>query len=430
MGVAVTRRRFLQAAAGAGVVVASGAWRDAVLARSRGVWLAGDFHCHTVFSHDVYGGPTDDNTGPDEFYTLGHTPGEQIATAELRGLDFLAITDHNDVRSALQADYASNRLILLPGYEHSLWGGHAGVFVPAVANLGVIDDPTYGTNFEGDAAFGRFLDLVAERDGMVILNHPFYKGMRTGDLGGRTWKYSEAASQGVAAVEAWNAAWLMRYETSPLYDANDDLAVQWWEAHFAQRHAMVGGSDNHWKSLAAVGGVGQPTTWVYAANRSVTAVLDAVRAGRTFISAQPPLLGGTRLFLSATETWGDHHTAMVGGTVAALGKVRARVRVVNGVGAVLRLVSTGMVVHEQRIVLPNQVVEHTVVLPEGGTLRAEAYDHAGLLMRALTSAIGTSGTAPSPRPVTTGPPVSYEVLGAPAVPSAAAGSMPACECAH
>jgi hypothetical protein len=125
---------------------------------------------------------------------------------------------------------------------------------------------------------------------------------------------------------------------------------------------------------------------------------------------------------------------MVGGTVGALGRVRARVRVVNGMGAVLRLVSTGMVVHEQRILSPNHVVEHDVVLPAGGTLRAEAYDHAGLLMRALTSAVGTAGAAPlnRQRPVTSGPPVSYEVLRPPADPTtlALARTAPACECAH
>src|SRR5258705_5770695 len=140
-----SRRRFLQLAAGVGAVSTIPALRSDALVPGGapdGVWLAGDFHCHTVFSHDVYGGPSDDNTGLDEAYTLGHTPGEQIATAELRGLDFLAITDHNDVRSAYQPGYRSDRLLLVPGYEHSLWGGHAGVFVPDLTVLSVIDDPT------------------------------------------------------------------------------------------------------------------------------------------------------------------------------------------------------------------------------------------------------------------------------------------------
>src|SRR2546423_14168230 len=95
-----------------------------------GVWLAGDLHCHTVLSHDVWGGRGDDNTGPDQAYTYGWTAGEQIANAESRGLDFLAVTDHNRTDALFLDEYRSASLTLLPGYEHSPAGGHAGVFVP------------------------------------------------------------------------------------------------------------------------------------------------------------------------------------------------------------------------------------------------------------------------------------------------------------
>src|SRR5687768_6126643 len=89
-----SRRRFLQGtAAGLGAFLLSPALRPglarAVLPADGGVWLAGDLHCHTVLSHDVWGGPDDDNTGFEESYTWGWTAGEQIAIAEARGLDFL-----------------------------------------------------------------------------------------------------------------------------------------------------------------------------------------------------------------------------------------------------------------------------------------------------------------------------------------------------
>lgn len=118
------RRRFLLAT-GVGAVGVMGLAPSALAAqdgrrRARGEWLAGDFHCHSVFSGDVWGGPGDDNTGPQQAYTYGHTPGEQIAMAERNGLDFLAITDHNRVESIHQPDYRSDRLVLVPGYEHSL----------------------------------------------------------------------------------------------------------------------------------------------------------------------------------------------------------------------------------------------------------------------------------------------------------------------
>ena len=63
-------------------------------------WLAGDLHVHTCYSHDAYCGPDDDNTGPEEAYTLSGSVDERFREASLRGLDYLAITDHNDTRSA------------------------------------------------------------------------------------------------------------------------------------------------------------------------------------------------------------------------------------------------------------------------------------------------------------------------------------------
>ena len=47
--------------------------------------------------------------------------------------------------------------------------------------------------------------------------------------------------------------------------------------------------------LTGIAGVGQPTTWVHAADASVSAILDGIRAGRTTVSAQPPAMGGARL---------------------------------------------------------------------------------------------------------------------------------------
>src|SRR5438045_811032 len=138
-GHGLSRRGFLRLA-GAGATaslagralvgqVARAAYEDGGAAD--GGWLAGDFHVHTVLSHDVWGGPGDDNTGLDEAYTWGWTAGQQIHLAELRGLDFVALTDHNRVDALRLPEYRSKQLVLVPGYEHSLAGGHAGVFMPS-----------------------------------------------------------------------------------------------------------------------------------------------------------------------------------------------------------------------------------------------------------------------------------------------------------
>src|SRR5215210_747593 len=171
----LTRRRLIQTAGATavGAMLPRSAFAD-LPHGPNGVWLAGDFHSHTVLSHDVYGGPTDDNTGPDEGYTLGWTTAEQIQNAESRGLDFLAITDHNRTDALRLAEYRSSKLTPIPAYEHSLSGGHSGVFMPGRAALAdIVRDTDDSTGFAGDAGVQRFLDAVHSRGGIAVINHPF-----------------------------------------------------------------------------------------------------------------------------------------------------------------------------------------------------------------------------------------------------------------
>ncbi len=130
----------------------------------------------------------------------------------------------------------------------------------------------------------------------------------------------------------WNISRLWQ-PPLPSGSSNDD-AIRYWQGWLDRgaKVAATGGSDNHWRSTFAVQGVGQPTTWVFARERTAAGVLEGLRAGRTFISHQPPNLGGPRLFLE-----GDGK--MVGDEVAP--RTPLRVRVENGAGTYLRLIKTG-----------------------------------------------------------------------------------------
>jgi hypothetical protein len=413
----LSRRDLLRGAAGVGAIVglagAVPSWAGGGTASdvTAGSWLAGDLHVHTVLSHDVWGGPGDDNTGMDEAYTYGWTGGEQITIAESRGLDFLALTDHNRTDVLRQPDYRSSLLTLIPGYEHSLAGGHAGVFMPSADLLAdVFRDAAGGTGFDGADGLSSFLAQVHGGNGVVVLNHPFYK--RGSATAPPTWSYDVAASLGVDAVEVWNSVWFNRSEVSPQIAYDDPAALPWWEEQFlpSTRMPLVGGSDNHWRILTGIAGVGQPTTWVLAADRSVSSVLAGIRAGRTTVSAQPPSMGGARLEPAVVEDWAGGSEVTVGDAVRALGPLVVRTRVRNGSGLTLRAISTGQVVATSLVTAPDVVVEQPVVLPENGWLRLELVAaNPGTTMLAMSSPVYTADVAPTEvrRDPSTGPATSY-----------------------
>lgn len=417
----LTRRDILRGAAGVGAVAAlSGvlpAWAD----RDRdgsdaatGVWLAGDLHVHTVLSHDVWGGPNDDNTTDDQAYTWGWTAGEQITLAESRGLNFLALTDHNRTDALRLPEYRSSTLTLIPAYEHSLAGGHAGVFVPDAASLAdVLREPSGGTGFAGSDGLVQFLANVHDRNGIAVLNHPFYK--RGSATAPPTWTYDIATSLGVDAVEVWNSVWSNRSEITPQIAYDDPAAAPWWEQQFLARarKPMVGGSDNHWRILTGIAGVGQPTTWVFARDSRPASILAGIRAGRTTVSSQPPTMQGARLEPTVVEDWSHGRSAIVGGVVRAEGPLLVRTRVRNGAGLTLRLISTGQVVASGVVSGVDTVVEQPVVLPPGGWLRLELHADPGTEMIAMTSPVYADDSAPRKvrQQPSTGAPVSYPVPG-------------------
>ena len=182
-----------------------------------------------------------------------------------------------------------------------------------------------------------------------MLNHPTSDGAFWANPIG-----AGAAALGFDAVEAWNGRWQQRANTVPFSYSDNYKAVPWYESNFLAHRQLgiTGGSDNHWRSVTAVAGAGQPTTWVYARDRTPQAVIEAVRNGRTFVSAEPPLHLGPRLFLTATEDWRGGRRAMVGDQVAPLGRLAVTLKVENGTGQRVRLISTGQVVKELLVVSP------------------------------------------------------------------------------
>jgi PHP domain len=197
-------------------------------------WLAGDLHAHTFHSDGVM------------------SVAELGAHAVERGLDFVAVTDHNTVSHHASLGPASSRygVTLLPGQEVTTTLGHAGV----LGDTGWIDFRTPASSW---------LSAAEAAGGLMSVNHPF--------AGPSSWVHPMPKRPPL--LEVWHWSWLDLSWTTPL---------SWWQA-WDPGAIPVGGSD--WHRPGSDAPLGTPTTWVACASPSVADILDGLRAGRVAISA-------------------------------------------------------------------------------------------------------------------------------------------------
>jgi hypothetical protein len=196
-------------------------------------WLAGDLHAHTVHSDGVM------------------SAAELAVHAVDRGLDFVAVTDHNTVsqHACLGPLSARYGVTLLPGQEVTTAQGHAGV----LGETGWID-------FREPAA--AWLTAAESAGGLMSVNHPF--------AGPVSWLHPMPRRPPL--LEVWHWSWLDQAWTTPF---------SWWQA-WDPGAIPVGGSD--WHRPGSDAPLGTPATWVLAANPSVAGILAGLRAGRVAIS--------------------------------------------------------------------------------------------------------------------------------------------------
>jgi len=274
-------------------------------------WYRGDLHMHTQHSD----GSCASRTGKRIPCPLFRT----TEAAAARGLDFVAVTDHNT--SAHFQDLAElqpfyDDLLLIPGREVTTFHGHANVFgmtAPLDFQLGGRRAPD----------LGRILDQVEAAHALISLNHP---GQPSGEacMGcGWTAVTDFARIPAIEAINGTNA-------TGPL------SGIPFWEAQLnaGRRITAIGGSDNHDATLGERRSIGVPTTVVHADNLAQDAILAAVRAGHVFVDAQ-----GTKDRLLEVRAEAGGKSAEMGDRLTIDGAVRLTVHVANAAGG--RLIFSG-----------------------------------------------------------------------------------------
>lgn len=263
----------------------------------------GDLHAHTMASDGVL---TAEELG---WHALRH------------GLDFVAVSDHNQLVSADALPHIPG-ITLIPGVEWTHYLGHA--------NFLGLDKP-YDASFAANTSeevFARF-DSARSRGALIIINHPFDEGSGF-QFDINTLPYD--------CLEVWNG---------PMRESNL-RAVGLWQSMLATKKKIpiIGGSDYHRDSLFQI--LGGPTTCVYALSPSSSDILSALKAGHAYITFAP---NGPTLELTAGN-------AILGDTV-----VWSQIKV-------LQIVAGGLVRGDVIRVITGDSSENILEAPSNGYVRA------------------------------------------------------------
>ena len=230
---------------------------------SKGVWLKGELHVHSRHSTESSNNPIS----------------KIIAFSKSAGIDFVAITDHDnhvngDVAHHTWADpeFKSDSVLLLYSAEWTTTRGHGNAFSAVPYD----HQRLYDVRDQRDVVVG----AVKKQLGIHLsANHPSGK-----DHFGYSYDM-------VNSIEVWNSA---------IWSKNAN-AIMIWDDMLSSGRKLTGrgGSDAHHgvpdspdketknSYQAKANYVGTPTTWVFATTRTTQAVIDALTNGRVSISSNP-----------------------------------------------------------------------------------------------------------------------------------------------
>lgn len=261
--------------------------------RARPSWYRGDLHMHTAHSDGQCLSQSSQKVPCPVFLT--------VEAAARRGLDFIAITDHNatsqyDAMRELQPYF--DKVLLIPGREITTFQGHLN-FLGTTAYL----DFRLGSDSVPD--MNALLRNANQLGALVSINHP---NAPSGEICmGCGWTPASGVNMHlIAAVEAINGG-------SELHGLN---GVLFWDKQLSSGYRLtgIGGSDNH-NALSPSqqpSSVGSPTTVVYATDLSTQAILAGIRAGHVFVD----LTGSPDKMLTMQAT-GEGGTVSMGDSLDA-----------------------------------------------------------------------------------------------------------------
>ena len=210
------------------------------LARGAGAFAAdylllkGDLHCHTNFSPDC-----------------DVPPEKVISDSIVAGYDFISFTDHNS-KYQLRKDYSTPELVVLPGYEMTLRGGHYNVFG--------IRDFIVKSNLIREE-LGEYMAYLRGLGAFIQLNHP--NDAKYGSKYGYDFDFE--------LLEVLNGR--------PTEDDYRTIADYQTLLCSGRKIVAIANSDAHRNHS-----VRYDYNWVLSTAKTSEAIMEAIKAGRTFLT--------------------------------------------------------------------------------------------------------------------------------------------------
>lgn len=280
--------------------------------------LKGDLHTHTLASDGVM-------------------TAAELADRSLRhGLDFLAITDHNQPVSKASLPQLPG-VTLIPGMEWTHYQGHANF-------LGV--DHPYDESFAANTleeVSSRF-ESARSRGALIVLNHPCDENCPF---------VLDQEKLPFDCLEVWNG---------PMRISNLQAVGLWQSMLVSGRKVPIcGGSDYHRDTPFLF--LGGPTTCVYALSTGPSDILAALRQGHAYVTFAP---NGPSVELAAGS-------AIIGDSVPWVESRELRIQAAGlGEGDLLRVVTASGA--EDLLVAPSAGQAEVVFpLPGPGFARVEIW---------------------------------------------------------
>ncbi len=303
-------------------------------------WLRGELHCHSWHSDG------------------DRSAADVVSLARARGLDFLAVSDHNTIAAQIElARLRDPGLVLIRAVEATTFKGHFCIWgIPDWVDFRV----STAEDMEGAVRFAK------ERGGLTSCNHPRPFGP--------PWELPSVTS--FECVEVWNGPWAEHNQVSL------DFWLRLLES--GRRLPAVGGSDWHRQAqmdAPVPRAPGTPTVWVHVPGPPTgSAILDGVRQGHVVLSDEP---GGPFLDLRAGR-------AMAGDAVARSAAASISVRCLRCAGGRLLLLDSRSPFFDSEIREDDEIV--TAEIPDSVSLfvRVELRAPDGTL-RALSNPLYLSG---------------------------------------